>query len=415
MHDDRTTAPAVAPEEGGGAAEELAYRLRQQQLTAEYGHFALRTFDTVALLQEATRVCALGLHSEYCKAMEFLPEEQQFIVRAGIGWKPGVVGHARIGADAESPTGYAFQTGEPVISNHLEGETRFRTPSLLLEHGVKRAINVVVQGEDKRFGILEVDSPTEGRFTEADLAFMQGFANLLGVAIERQQFEAALIASEARAQAGEAKLERALAHQEVLTREISHRVKNSLSIVASLLALQGRMSSNAELKQSLADAQARVQTIAQVHDRLWRKDEVETINLPDFMGDLCHQIRSTAAPTLTLSYDFAPVSLPTDQAVPLALLINELVTNAFKYAYPDGTGDVRIAVKPTPAGLLRLEVQDRGPGLPKAFDAQKSSSLGMKLIASLAGQLGGKPEWRSSDAGAHFALDFPAGHASRDR
>ncbi|GBD48372.1 sensor histidine kinase [Methylopila sp. Yamaguchi] len=414
MHDNRTTAPAVAPEEGGGAAEELAHRLRQQQLTAEYGHFALRTLDTAALLQEATRACALGLHSELCKAMEFLPEEQQFVVRAGVGWKPGVVGHARLRADAESPTGYAFRTGEPVISNDLEAETRFRTPQLLLEHGVKRAINVVVQGEGKRFGVLEVDSPTEGRFNEADVAFMQGFANLLGVAIERQQFEAALIASEARAQAGEAKLERALAHQEVLTREISHRVKNSLAIVGSLLALQGRMSTSCDLKQALADAQARVHTIAQVHDRLWRTDEVETISLAGFMGDLCDQMRSAAVPTLTLTYDFAAVTLPTDRAVPLALLVNELVTNAFKYACPTGTEEVRIAVKPSSAGLLRLEVQDQGPGLPFAFDAQTSASLGMKLIASLSKQLGGRPEWRSSDAGAHFALDFPIEDAPRE-
>ena len=77
------TAPAVAPEQGGGLAEELAYRLHQQQLTAEYGRFALRTRDAAALLQEATRVCALGLQSEFCKAMEYLPDEGQFIVRAG--------------------------------------------------------------------------------------------------------------------------------------------------------------------------------------------------------------------------------------------------------------------------------------------------------------------------------------------
>ena len=241
MHNDDATAPAVAPEQGGGAAEELAYRLRQQQLTAEYGHFALRTRDTAALLQEATRVCALGLNSAFCKAMEYLPDEGQFIVRAGVGWKPGVVGYARAGADTESPTGYAFQTGKPVISNHLAVETRFRTPDILREHGVKRAINVLIQGERARYGVLEVDSPTEGRFTEADLGFMLTFASLLGVAIERQQVEQALMASEARARTSEAKLEQALAHQEMLTREISHRVKNSLSIVASLLSMQGRI------------------------------------------------------------------------------------------------------------------------------------------------------------------------------
>lgn len=398
------TAAALAPEQGGGAAEELAYRLRQQQLTAEYGRYALRTHNTAALLQEATRVCALGLHSEFCKVMEYLPDERQFIVRAGVGWKPGVVGQARAGSDTASPAGYAFQTGEPVISNHLEAETRFRTPKILVDHGVKRAINVLIQGEGDRFGILEVDSPTEGRFTEADLAFMQGFANLLGVAIERQQVEEALQTSERR-------LHEAVAHQEVLTREISHRVKNSLSIVAGLLSMQGRMSADPELQRALDDARARVQTIAQVHDRLWRADEVHTINLAEFMSELCEQLRSSARPSQTLTCDFASVTVATDQAVPLGLLTNELVTNAFKYAYPGEAGAVRVAIQPGEPGHLRLTVCDDGAGLPPEFDAAKSKSLGMKLIASLGRQLGGRPEWQNANPGTRFVLDFyPQAH-----
>ncbi|QDA36163.1 GAF domain-containing protein (plasmid) [Paracoccus liaowanqingii] len=349
MDKDHVDAPAVAPETGGSPAEELEYRLRQQRLAAEYGAFALRTHDLGALLHEATRVCALGLHSRFCKVMEYLPDEGQFILRAGVGWRPGVVGRARIGADLDSPTGYAFQTGEPVISNHLEGETRFRTPTLLRDHGIRRAINVPVQGEASRYGILEVDSPTEGRFTTADLAFLQGFANLLGVAIERHHVEEALRASEARLRA-------AVAHQEVLTREISHRVKNSLAMVAGLLSMQRRESSDPALAKALDDAEARVTTIAQVHDRLWRADEVHSVQLAAFLGELCDQLRTTARPGQTLSCTLAPVSIATDQAVPLALLVNELVTNAFKYAYPAGAGDVQMTVEEAGPGRLRLTV-----------------------------------------------------------
>lgn len=399
MQDNHVTAPAVPPEQGGGTAEELSYRLRQQQLMANYGRFALKTRDLIALLQEATRVCALGLESEYCKAMEYLPSEGQFIVRAGVGWGPGVVGQARVGADTASPTGYAFQTGEPVISNHLAEETRFRTPALLVEYGIKRAINVLIQGEVGRFGILEVDSPTEGRFTEADLAFMQGFAHLLGVAIERQQAEVALRLSEEH-------LQGAMAHQQILAREINHRVKNSLSIVSGLLGMQGRMSSEPEVKRALADAEARVLTIAQVHDRLWQNDEVHTLNLAHFMDELCEQLRSSAQAGLTLISEFAPIMIATDQAIPLGLLINELVTNAFKYAYPDGTGDVHVAIRAFEPGRLRLTVRDKGQGLPPGRDAARSKSLGMKLIASLGEQLGGRQEWRDARPGTLFVLDF---------
>lgn len=407
MSTDNRAAPPVAPEQGGGTAEELAYRLCQQQLMAEYGRFALKTHDTAALLQEATRVCALGLHSEFCKILEYLPDEHQFLVRAGVGWKPDVVGHAHTGADTESPAGYAFQTGLPVISNHLQDEDRFRTPQLLADHEVKRAINVLIQGESSRFGVLEVDSPTEGRFTEADLAFMHGFANLLGVAIERQQAEDAL-------QASQAELQGAFAHQEVLTREISHRVKNSLTIVAGLLSMQGRLSADPEVQKALTDAQTRVHTIAQVHDRLWRSDDVHTLNLAEFMGELCDKLRASAGLGHTLSGDFASVLVTADQAVPLGLLTNELVTNAFKYAYPDGQEEVRIAIEPMEGDKLRLTVCDEGAGLPPDFDATQSKSLGMKLIANLGRQLGGQPEWQSANPGTRFVLEFlPQEHRAK--
>lgn len=401
MQNDKASTPAVAPEQGGGTAEELAYRLRQQELIAEFGRYALRTHDTLSLLQEASRICALGLHSELCKVMEYLPEERQFIVRAGVGWKSGVVGHARAGADTESPAGYAFQTGQPVISNHLEGESRFRTPAIMAEHGVKRAINVLIQEDGWRYGVLEVDSPTSGRFTSEDLAFMQSFANLLGVALQRQSVEEALRASEAR-------LQESQAHQKVLTQEISHRVKNSLAMVAGLLSMQRRAVSDPVLQGALDDARTRVATIAQVHDRLWRSNEVQALDLAGFMDDLCAQLRATAHPCHRLSDDIASVPVATDQAVPLALLANELVTNAFKYAYhSDDNGEVRLSIQPTAPGHLRLVVCDDGRGLPPELDIDQSGSLGMKLIGSLSQQLGGQPYWDRSHPGTRFVLDFP--------
>jgi len=410
---DEDAAP-VPPEQGGVAAEQLAYRLRQQQLTADYGRFALATLDLSTLLQEATRMCALGLQSEYCKLLEYLPDQREFIVRAGVGWKAGIVGHARTGADQESPAGFAFQTGKPVISNHLSAETRFRTPVLLVEHGVKRAINVLIQGDGERFGVLEVDSPTEGRFTDADLAFMLGFANLLGIAIDRQRAEQALRVSESRARAKELLLEQTLEHQEVLTREISHRVKNSLTIVSSLLGMQARASAQPEVERALEDAQSRVQTIAQVHDRLWRAHEVHTINLAEFLAELIEHLRTTAPAGLVLHCDFAPMTVATDQAVPLGLLVNELVTNAIKYAYPEGNGNVWASIRDEGGGgRLRLVVCDEGIGLPTSFHGLASASLGRKLINSLSHQLGGKPQWEDVQPGTRFVLDFVADEEPR--
>nr|WP_247887227.1 PAS domain S-box protein [Azospirillum sp. SYSU D00513] len=172
----------------------MSYRKHQQELLAHFGMVALKSTDVAALLQEATRLCAEGLRTELCKALERVPGpdgEDRLLVRAGVGWAPGVVGQAFVGADLASPAGFALKTGEPVISNHLGGETRFRTPQLLAEHGVRRAINVIIRGEEGPFGVLEVDSPQEGKFDMADAAFLQSFANLLGSAIDRARVEAA--------------------------------------------------------------------------------------------------------------------------------------------------------------------------------------------------------------------------------
>jgi two-component sensor histidine kinase len=334
-----------------------------------------------------------------CKVMAYQADQDDLLMVAGVGWKPGYVGQARAGADLESPAGFAFQTKRAVISNHLQNETFFRTPKILADHGIKRAINVVLQVGGQSYGVLEVDSPSEGRFTEADLAFMQGFANLLGVALERQQFEAALRSNEER-------LQQALEHQNVLTQEISHRVKNSLAIVAGLLQMQSRGASQPEVRQALMDAEARVLTIARLHDRLWRTGEVQSLNLKEFLQGLCENFAGIG-PAGVLMCEALSVMIPADDAITLGLLVNELITNAVKYTSPQKPDDVRVSVTQNNAGL-RLEVRDHGPGLPQDWHEKKSESLGMKLISRLSRQLGGKPEWQNAEPGTRFVLEFSA-------
>jgi signal transduction histidine kinase len=169
--------------------DELTVRLRQQALLAEIGRRALSNVEFEAFLEEACRLTALGLDVHFCKILEFLPDQGRLLVQAGVGWHAGVVGHTTIGADLDSPAGYALHTGKPVIANRLSSEQRFRTPELLREHGVERAANVILLGEGRPYGVLEADSEGAGVFTEHDVDFLQGVANLLGVALERRRAE----------------------------------------------------------------------------------------------------------------------------------------------------------------------------------------------------------------------------------
>jgi GAF domain-containing protein len=141
------------------------------------------------LLDQATHCVAEGLEAEFAKILKYLPEENRFLVCAGVGWGPGVVGSATAGADTASPAGYALKTGKAVISNHFGIEERFRTPELLMQYGIRRAMNVILAGDGTPFGLLEVDSRSEGEFSQSDIVFLRGIANILGMAIERQRIE----------------------------------------------------------------------------------------------------------------------------------------------------------------------------------------------------------------------------------
>ena len=134
-------------------------------MLGEFGRTALQTRDIGQILQRATELCAQGLETPFAKVLEYMPEEKRLLVSAGVGWGPETIGQVSLGVDLESPAGYAFHTGQIVISNHLQEETRFRTPKLLSDHGIKRAINVLIArgGEGHLpFGVLEVDSADSG-------------------------------------------------------------------------------------------------------------------------------------------------------------------------------------------------------------------------------------------------------------
>lgn len=385
--------PSVVPVD---RRDELEYRLHQQSLLGEFGRIAMQTRDFRQILQRATELCAHGLRARFAKVLEYLPEEKRLMVRAGVGWGPDTIDVVSLAADVGSPAGYAFQTGATVISNHLQDETRFRTPQLLADHGIKRAINVLIERGGERndwFGVLEVDSSDPGQFDEADAQFLAGFAGLLGIAIERQQ--------------ADAKLAEALEHQELLTREMSHRVKNSLTSVVGLLRVQAASSQSADVKNALQDASSRVATIAQVHDHLWRGTRIGFIELADFMTELCKKLRGTMQGH-TLHSHADPMMLSADHAIPLGLLINELVTNAVKYAYPGGHGAIEVSAREID-GQLHVEVSDQGVGLPIGFEIdQPRASLGFKVIAGLTRQLQGHSKIISNKPrGTRFLLELP--------
>ena len=393
--DDEPT-PVVEPKPGENAppptSRTLAKRIRQQEILAEIGVTALQGAGFERLLADTVRLVADGMEAEFCKILEHIPGENSFLVRAGVGWDLGVVGKATVGADLESPAGFALRTGQPVISNHLENEQRFRTPELLFRHGIHRAVNVILQGDGRPFGVLEVDSRSEDEFTANDVAFLQGAANVLGMAIERERQDRSLKA--------------ALAHQEVLLKEITHRVKNSLAIVASMLQLQASHADDQELTQQLEEAAKRVSAVARAHERIHRRDGPDEVDLGRYIEEVCLDLNETAHCSIHVeARDDVPIA--TDRAIPIALITNELITNATKYAYEGRDGRIFVRLALSVDDVIELAVRDEGVGLPPGFELRTARSLGMRIVQAFVQQLSAKLTFHRLDPGTEFVLSVP--------
>ena len=178
----------MIPDEVEPTTVELMLRLRQQELVAGFGRFSLRHDDLQPILNEACKVAATGLSTRFAKVLQYLPASGDLLVRAGIGWHEGVVGHARLGGDLASPAGFAYKTGEPVLSNYLGNESRFNTPALLVEHGVHSAINVLIgDSMGAHYGVLEVDSTGRDAFTRHDMTFLETLANTVAEAVGKNR------------------------------------------------------------------------------------------------------------------------------------------------------------------------------------------------------------------------------------
>lgn len=344
---------------------DLRNRLRQQSLIAELGRFALAGNSFDDLLGTAVRLAAEGLETPLAKVLEHRRGQDTLLVRAGIGWRPGVVGVARIGADLGSPAGYALKTGAPVISNQLSDETRFRTPALIAEHGVRRAINVVVRGGRQPFGVLEADSRDAGDFSAADVVFLEGLAGVLGLAVDRE--------------ADRAERDGLLRDKDLLMTEVHHRVRNSLFLVQSLLGLQARAATDALVREQLQEAVNRVATVAAVHRRLYSGDTLGDIDAAEYLGALLKDLGGEQPDRPLRLAAAAGLVWSADRATTCGLVMTELVINALKY----GEGTVTVEVEANADGTVQLAVADQGHGLPSGFEPAATTGLGMRILRAL--------------------------------
>lgn len=205
-------------------------------------------------------------------------------------------------------------------------------------------------------------------------------------------------------------ISQSLREKESLLKEIHHRVKNNLQIIASLLYLQSGKFENEDFKRVLEEGQGRVRSMALIHQKLYENEDLKSIPFEEYLKELIGEIRASfGMHNITLNISAKDVFFDVDTAVPLGLIINELATNAFKYAFKnDKSGSFSISLTQDNDGSFELNVSDNGIGIPEEIDIKKTKSLGLRLVRMLSQQLEGKFGFEGGQQGTMFKLKFAA-------
>ena len=377
-------------------ATESAKALAYQQALATFTRIIGEAEAVEGLLQNTTAQVSRVTHIAHVKILRYRPDRGDLLMVAGVGWRPGVVGHATFSTDRYSTAGRSMQTALPVIVEDLPNDPEFHYAEVLREHGIISVLNVPVSVAGEQWGVLEVDSTQRTSFEAFDVHSLSIFANILGLALAQRRSEAAALQSAT-------DVAQARGRTDILLRELQHRMKNNLQVILGFLSLQRRQAVAEETRERIGNVMDRVLAIGLAHDQLSFGAGAGMVDLQDYLKALCATIDPRRS-QIAIEVEVARARIPLDRAVLIGLIVNELVTNAVKYAFRDEGGTIAVAFAlDTVIGEARLSVQDNGHGM----GPPRPGSFGLRLVESLAGQLGGQIEFATVQRGTAVTLTFP--------
>lgn len=368
---------------------------RHVRILVDIGRLAGENADLYHFLDQAVVQIARAVEIHHVKVLQYRPRTSDLLLVAGVGWKEGVVRVATLSADLRSPPGRSFQTAEPINIKNFDEQREYVHSDLLREHGIVSLTNVPVLIDGAAWGVLEVDSTTPRDFTEDTTDFLTAAAALIGTALRhnaRPDEEARLMAAAAEAQ-----------KREILLREMQHRVKNNFQLVLSSISIQKRRYQGPEVHRALDHVASRINAISLAHDQLAPQHEGQIVKLSYYVRALCSAIRLQVE-EVDVDVECDELELSIDRALPVGLILNETAMNSIKHAFGPEGGRIKVSlVGGIGYGEARLTVSDNGRGIQK----RNERGSGLKLIASLARQIGGAIHQESTDTGTTTTLTFP--------
>jgi two-component sensor histidine kinase len=368
---------------------------RHVRILVDLARLPGKNADVKRFLDQAVVQIARAVEIHHVKVLQYRPRTSDLLLLAGVGWKEGVVGRATLSVDLRSPPGRTFQTAEPVSVNNLTEQEEYLHSDLLKDHGIISLTNVPVLIDGAAWGVLEVDSTCPRDFTEDTTDFLTAAAALIGTVLRhnaRPDEEARLVAAAAEAQ-----------KRDVLLREMQHRVKNNFQLVLSSISIQKRRHLGPEVHRALDHVASRIHAISLAHDQLAARYEGQTVRLSDYIRALCSAIRQQVE-EVEVDVDCDELELSIDRALPVGLILNETAMNSIKHAFGPEGGKIKVRlVGGIGYGEAALTVSDNGRGNRNS----NPHGSGLRLIASLARQIGGTINQESTNNGTTTTLKFP--------
>jgi len=380
--------------QAGPAAEDVLRR--HVRILTDLAHVGSTGGRPESTLDHMVLQVARAVEIDHVKILRYRPESADFLMVAGIGWKPGLVGSAVFSGDYRTSIGRTFHTAEPLVIEDLD-ETDLILSEMLRDHGIVSLANVPVLIDGAAWGVLEVDSTVPRGFGTDTTAFLTAAAAVLSVILAQQGSQRS--AAEARAEVAQ----RAQA-RETLLREMQHRVKNNFQLILSSVMMLRRRWTDPGFRGALGSLADRIQAISIAHDQLAVRNGGEAVGLATYLRAICATLQHHAE-AVSVETDLDEMEIAVDRAVALGLILNEAATNSIKYAFGEGPGRLTVSLRRAVGpGEARLTIADDGRGI--AEDATEGS--GVLLMRSLARQIGGTLERDTGTAGTTVSVSFVA-------
>lgn len=316
--------------------------------------------------------------------------------------------------------GYVAKTGKAEIVNDTSKDPRYT-----VDDGVRNSeITVPILSNGKVIAVIDSEHPEKDFYSEEDLKILETIANMVSVRLDRARAIAKIHdhkkdleqkVAESTEQLREKITELKRSNEKIskqnteiqtLLKETHHRVKNNLQIISSLLNLSSMHSDNQGVKEVFDNCKDRIKSMSLVHEQLYQKNNLSDIKAKDYLHELMEELLVSYRLKDNIGYqlDVDPIQFTIEQSVPFGLIVNELVVNALKHAFPKKKGDISIRLKKEDQ-QYQLEIADNGIGFdPALFE---NGNMGFDLVQTIVGQLEGNLSYQTHEAGSNFKINFP--------